>query len=143
MPSIKDWDSVDTHVALVFPDLYDLGLPNLGLAILYDTINARPDALAERAYTPWTDMEAQMRANDIPLYALESKHALADFDILGISLPYETLYTNALNILDLAGIPLHSSERTNRSPAGDCRRACLFQPRADERLHRCLRDRRG
>ena len=112
----KDWSSVGTHVALVFPDLYDLGLPNLGLAILYDSINQRADALAERAYTPWTDMEAQMRANKIPLYTLESKRALAEFDILGISLPYETLYTNALNILDLAGIPLHSNERTIEHP---------------------------
>jgi radical SAM family uncharacterized protein len=112
----KDWDSVETHVALVFPDIYDLGLPNLGLAILYDTLNARADTLAERAYTPWTDMEIQMRAQCIPLYTLESKHALADFDILGISLPYETLYTNALNILDLAGIPLHGSERDESHP---------------------------
>jgi radical SAM family uncharacterized protein len=113
---IKDWASVETHVALVFPDIYDLGLPNLGLAILYDTINARPDALAERAYTPWTDMEARLRENDIPLYALESKHALADFDILGISLPYETLYTNTLNILDLAGLPLQSDTRIETHP---------------------------
>ncbi len=112
----KDWDSIETHVALVFPDIYDLGLPNLGLAILYDTLNARADVLAERAYTPWTDMEAQMRENGIPLYALESKHALVDFDILGISLPYQTLYTNALNLLDLAGIPLHNNERDETDP---------------------------
>ena len=113
---IKDWDSVDTHVALIFPDLYDLGLPNLGLAILYDTLNQRPDALAERAYSPWTDMEAAMRENHIPLYSLESKHALADFDILGISLPYETLFTNTLNILDLAGLPLHADQRDESHP---------------------------
>ncbi len=112
----KDWAAVETHVALVFPDLYDLGLPNLGLAILYDRINQRPDALAERAYTPWIDMEARMREHNIPLYSLESKRALAEFDILGISLPYETLYTNALNILDLAGIPMYSSERTVDHP---------------------------
>jgi radical SAM family uncharacterized protein len=113
---IKEWDLVQTHVALVFPDLYDLGLPNLGLAILYDTLNARADALAERAYSPWTDMEAAMRAHQIPLYSLESKHALADFDILGITLPYETLFTNTLNILDLAGIPLHGDERDESHP---------------------------
>jgi radical SAM family uncharacterized protein len=113
---IKDWNSVKIHIALIFPDLYDLGLPNLGLAILYDTINQRSDALAERAYAPWTDMEAQMRENGIPLYSLESIHALADFDILGISLPYETLFTNTLNILDLAGIPLHGSERNETHP---------------------------
>ncbi len=113
---VKDWQATPAHVALVFPDLYDIGLPNLGLAILYDEINRRADALAERAYAPWTDMETVMRANDIPLYSLESKHALADFDIVGFTLPYETLYTNALNLLDLAGIPLFSKDRTTSSP---------------------------
>jgi radical SAM family uncharacterized protein len=113
---VKDWDAVETHVALAFPDIYDIGLPNLGLAILYHTLNARPDVLAERAFNPWTDMEAQMRAHHIPLYALESKHAIADFDIIGFTLPYETLYTNALNFLDLSGIPLFSSERTRAHP---------------------------
>ncbi len=108
---VKSWDSVKTHVALVFPDLYDLGMSNLGIAILYDLINQRTDAWAERAYSPWTDMEAAMRAAGIPLYSLESKHALVDFDIIGFSLPYETLYTNTLNALDLAGVPLLSSER--------------------------------
>ncbi len=113
---VKDWNSVETHVALAFPDIYDIGLPNLGLAILYHSLNALPDVLAERAYVPWTDMEAQLREQDIPLYSLESKHALVDFDILGFSLPYESLYTNALNLLDLAGIPLFSSERTRAHP---------------------------
>lgn len=112
----KTWDQVQTHVALVFPDLYEIGMSNLGMAILYDLINQRPDAWAERAYSPWTDMEAAMRQAGIPLYSLESKHALADFDILGFSLPYETLYTNTLNALDLAGIPLYSSERDETHP---------------------------
>ena len=113
---VKDWDIIATKVAFVFPDIYDIGISNLGLQILYDLVNQRPDALAERAYAPWVDMEEQMRANAIPLYALETKHALADFDILGFSLPYETLYTNALNMLDLAGIPLRSSERGQSDP---------------------------
>ncbi len=113
---IKDWDKVGTRVAFVFPDIYDIGISNLGLQILYDLVNQRPDVLAERAYAPWVDMEALMRSNDIPLYSLETKHPLADFDILGFSLPYETLYTNTLNLLDLAGIPLRSSERTNADP---------------------------
>jgi radical SAM family uncharacterized protein len=113
---IKDWESIDTRIALVFPDIYDIGISNLGLQILYDLVNQRPDALAERAYAPWVDMEEQMRANAIPLYSLETKHALADFDILGFSLPYETLYTNALNILDLAGIPLRSAQRGQSHP---------------------------
>ncbi len=113
---VKDWDAVATRVALLFPDLYDIGVPNLGLAILYDQLNQRTDTLAERAYCPWTDMEAAMRAAGIPLYSLESKHALADFDILGYTLPYETLYTNLLNSLDLAGLPLFSAERSEKHP---------------------------
>jgi radical SAM family uncharacterized protein len=112
----KDWESVLTRVALVFPEIYDLGMSNLGLAILYDLLNQRPDTLAERAYCPWTDMEAAMRASDIPFYSLESKHSLADFDILGFSLPYESLYTNTLNALDLAGLPLRSAHRTADHP---------------------------
>ncbi|MHB8818429.1 MAG: B12-binding domain-containing radical SAM protein, partial [Bellilinea sp.] len=113
---LKDWNSVETRVALAFPDIYDLGLPNLGLAILYDTLNARNDVLAERVYTPWVDMELAMRSFNLPLYALESHRPIADFDILGITLPYETLYTNTLNLLDLTGIPLFSSERGNEHP---------------------------
>ena len=115
---VKDWDSpaVQTKVALIFPDIYDLGMSNLGLAILYDLLNQRDDVLAERAYAPWTDMETVLREQDIPLYSLETKHALVDFDILGISLPYETLYTSTLNILDLGGIPLFSAERTSEHP---------------------------
>ncbi len=113
---VKDWDRTETRVALVFPDIYDIGISNLGLQILYDLVNQRPDALAERAYAPWVDMEEQMRANAIPLYSLETKHALADFDIIGFSLPYETLYTNALNVLDLANIPLRSEQRGQAAP---------------------------
>ena len=113
---IKDWDRIDTRIALVFPDIYDIGISNLGLQILYDLVNQRPDALAERAYAPWVDMEEQMRLHAIPLYSLETKHALADYDILGFSLPYETLYTNALNMLDLANIPLRSEQRGQVDP---------------------------
>jgi radical SAM family uncharacterized protein len=114
--AIKDWSQIETKVALIFPDIYDIGVSNVGLKILYDQVNQRPDALAERAYAPWMDMEALMRENGIPLYALESKRPLACFDILGFSLPYETLYTNALNILDLAGIPLRSADRDESHP---------------------------
>ena len=113
---VKDWETVRTRVALVFPDIYDIGVSNVGLKILYDQVNQRPDSLAERAYAPWTDMEALMRLEGIPLYALESKRPLADFDLIGFSLPYETLYTNTLNILDLAGIPVRSNERGDGHP---------------------------
>ncbi|HXQ39221.1 MAG TPA: B12-binding domain-containing radical SAM protein, partial [Anaerolineales bacterium] len=112
----KDWESVQTKVAFVFPDIYDIGVSNVGLKILYDQVNQRDDALAERAYAPWTDMEALMREHGIPLYTLESKRPLACFDLIGFSLPYETLYTNTLNVLDLAGIPVRSIERDETHP---------------------------
>ncbi|NTV36366.1 MAG: TIGR03960 family B12-binding radical SAM protein, partial [Anaerolineaceae bacterium] len=112
----KNWDTIDIKVALAFPDIYDIGLPNLGLAILYEEINDRADALAERTYLPWLDMEKVMREKKIPLYSLESKHALVDFDILALTLPYETLYTNTLNLLDLAKIPLLSADRKEDHP---------------------------
>ncbi|HSK89374.1 MAG TPA: TIGR03960 family B12-binding radical SAM protein [Anaerolineales bacterium] len=114
--TIKDWDRVATRVAFVFPDIYDIGVSNVGLKILYDQVNQREDALAERAYAPWLDMEALMRAHEVPLYTLESKHPLACFDLIGFSLPYETLYTNALNVLDLAGIPVRSENRDETHP---------------------------
>lgn len=114
--TIKDWTQIKTKVALVFPDIYDIGISNVGLKILYDQVNMRPDALAERAYAPWRDMEEQMRATGIPLYSLETYHQLAEFDLIGFSIPYETLYTNTLNVLDLAGIPIHSSDRDENHP---------------------------
>jgi radical SAM superfamily enzyme YgiQ (UPF0313 family) len=113
---VKDWSSTPFRVALVFPDIYDLGMSNLGLAILYDILNQQPDVLAERVYAPWTDMETVMRQAGVPLYSLETKHPLSDFDILGISLPYESLYTNTLNLLDLAGIPLLTAGRSLSDP---------------------------
>ena len=113
---VKDWDSTKTKIALAFPDIYDLGMSNYGLAIFYDSVNQREDALAERTFVPWTDMEAIMREEDIPLYSLESKRPLNQFDILGISIPYETLFTNTLNLMDLSGIPLFSRERTAEHP---------------------------
>jgi radical SAM family uncharacterized protein len=113
---VKNWNENQAKVALVFPDIYDIGISNVGLKILYDQINQREDALAERAYAPWPDMEAMLREHGIPLYTLESKHALSSFDLIGFSLPYETLYTNTLNILDLAGIPVRSSGRGESDP---------------------------
>lgn len=113
---VKDWQRVKTKVALVFPDIYDIGMSNMGIAILYDLINQRPNLLAERAFAPWIDMETQMREHGIPLYSLETKHPLNQFDIIGFSLPYETLYTNTLNILDLAAIPVFSKDRDRHTP---------------------------
>ncbi len=113
---VKDWDSIDVKVALAFPDIYDLAMSNLGIMILYDQINKQPDMLAERVFSPWVDMEQIMRDEDIPLYSLETKHRIRDFDLLGITLPYEQLYTNALNILDLADMPIRSRDRDESYP---------------------------
>jgi radical SAM family uncharacterized protein len=112
----KDWTGERVKVALAFPDIYDLGMSNLGLMLLYDQINQQEGMLAERVYAPWDDMERVLRENGIPLYTLESFHAVADFDLLGISIPYEQLYTNVLNLLDLAGLPLRSADRDETHP---------------------------
>lgn len=113
---IKNWEEIQTRIALVFPDLYDIGLSNLGIQILYENINQREDCLAERAYSPWKDMEELLRKHNIPLYSLETKSPLTDFDIIGFTLPYETLYTNMLNLLNLSQIPIHSNNRGKEFP---------------------------
>jgi radical SAM family uncharacterized protein len=113
---VKDWKTTPIRVALAFPDIYDLGMANLGLAILYDILNKQPDVLAERVYAPWTDMETAMRQESVPLYSLESFHPLSEFDIIGFSLPYETLYTNTLNMLNLSGMSFFSHERSENDP---------------------------
>lgn len=113
---IKDPSSVETRVALAFPDIYDLGVPNLGLSIFYDQLNKMDDVWAERVYLPWEDMEAEMRSRGIPLYTLESKTQLRDMDILGITIPYESLYTNVLNLLDLAEMSVFAAERDENCP---------------------------
>lgn len=112
----KNWADIDYKVALAFPDIYDLGMSNLGLMILYDLINKHRNLLAERVYAPWTDMEAIMREQGIPLYSLENKRDIRQFDLLGFSLPYEQLFTNALNMMDLAGMPIRSAERDASYP---------------------------
>lgn len=113
---IKNWDSVAIHTALAFPDIYDIGFPNLGISILYDIINKREDALAERVFAPWLDMEKLLRENQVPLFTLENKSPLGQFDLIGFSIPYETLYTNVLNMLELADIPIWSNERRQTDP---------------------------
>ena len=112
----KDWDSVSFRVVMAFPDVYDLGMSNLGWMILYGLINEQPDMFADRVFSPWSDMEAIMRREGLPLYGLESKHPLHDFDLIGVSLPYEQLYTNVLNMLDLAGMPVRSADRDETYP---------------------------
>ncbi len=112
----KDWLDVDYKVALAFPDIYDLGMSNLGLMILYDIINKHRRLLAERVFSPWTDMEEIMRERQLPLFSLETKHAIREFDLLAMSLPYEQLFTNALNLMDLAGMPIRSEDRDASCP---------------------------
>ncbi|MDP2965743.1 MAG: TIGR03960 family B12-binding radical SAM protein [Pelolinea sp.] len=112
----KDWDRNLIKMVLAFPDIYDIGLSNLGLTILYDIINKRRDALAERVYAPWVDMEDSIRKKGILLFSLENRKPLKEFDLVGFSIPYETLYTNVINMLDLAGIPLRSKDRSEGDP---------------------------
>ncbi|MFC1993417.1 TIGR03960 family B12-binding radical SAM protein [Chloroflexota bacterium] len=125
---LKDWDKTPIRIALAYPDLYEIGMSNLGLQILYKLINNQPDALAERVYAPWVDMEAAMRAGDIPLFSLESKRPLKDFDIIGFSLSYELTYTNILNMLDLARIPVLTSERDDSHPVVIAGGSCALNP---------------
>jgi radical SAM family uncharacterized protein len=113
---VKNWSACNVHWVLAFPDIYEIGMSNLGLAILYDRLNRTDGVLAERVYAPWVDMEGAMRAAGLPLFSLESRHPLAEFDIVGFGLPYEQLYTNLLNMLDLAGLPVLAAERDERHP---------------------------
>ncbi len=113
---VKNWDTVQTKIALAFPEVYDLGMSNLGLAVLYNLVNEKPHLLAERVFVPWVDMARAMREREMPLFSLETRHALRDFDLLGITLPYEQLFSNVLNLLDLAQMPLHSTDRDATFP---------------------------
>ncbi len=108
---VKDWGQVEVKIALAYPETYEVGMSNLGLMILYDILNRQENLLAERVYAPWIDLEEAMREAGLPLFSLESRRPLSDFDIIGFSLPYELNYTNVLNMLDLAGLPLLASER--------------------------------
>ena len=132
---VKDWDATPYRLALIFPDVYDLGMSNLGLAILYDIVNKQPDMLAERAYTPWADMLDAMAREGLPLYSLETRHPLSQFDVLGFSLPYEQLYTNVLSTLEPGRHPA-PGRGPDRRAARVRRRVRVHEPRADARLFR-------
>ncbi len=124
---MKDPDSVDVRYAFLFPDTYEVGMSHLGMKILYHSINARDDAWCERVFSPWVDMAQLMRENDIPLFSLESRTPVKDFDILGITLQYEMSFTNILEALDLAGIPLRREDRTE-GPFVIVGGPCAFNP---------------
>lgn len=112
----KDFGAIPVRYCLAFPDVYEVGMSHLGLKIIYHEINRREDALAERVYTPWPDMEKELRAAQFPLYGLESFHALKEYDLIGFALLYEMNATNILTILDLAQIPLRASDRGEDEP---------------------------
>ncbi len=124
----KDWAASQVRVALAFPDTYEIGMSHLGLKILYHIINAQSSYLAERTFAPWGDMEKQMRERGIPLYSLESFRPVREFDIVGFSLQYEMNYTNVLNMLDLAGIPIFSRERREGDPLVIAGGPCALDP---------------
>ena len=112
----KEKNDVDCRFAFCFPDTYEIGMSNLGMRILYGVINEMDGVWCERVFAPWGDMEAEMRKEGLPLYALESGDPIAEFDIIGFSLGYEMAYTNVLNMLDLAGLPLRSEDRKDLRP---------------------------
>ena len=113
---------------LAYPDTYEIGLPNQGLQILYGILNERPDAAAERTYAPWDDMEAAMRAAGVPLFSVESTRPAGEFDVLAFNLSAELTYTNVLNMLDLAGVPLHTDERGADDPVVLAGGHCTYNP---------------
>ncbi|MFD4644209.1 TIGR03960 family B12-binding radical SAM protein [Lentzea sp. NPDC058436] len=114
--TVKDWDAASVRWALMYPDAYEVGLPNQGVMILYEILNELPDVLAERTYAVWPDLEALMREHDVPQFTVDGHRPLKAFDLMGISFATELGYTNMLTALDLAGIPLHAEDRTEDHP---------------------------
>lgn len=124
----KNWNTTPLHIALAFPDIYEVGMSNLAIQILYDILNKQDDVLAERVFAPWVDMEEVLRSNNILLSSLETRHPLKEFDVVGFSLGYELTYTNVLNMLDLGGIPVLRKQRTDRHPLIIAGGSCVLNP---------------
>src|SRR4051812_12826100 len=125
---VPSYDADTVSWLLIYPDTYEVGLPNQGLQILYELLNEKPDTAAERSYAPWTDMEAQMRAHNVPLFSLETHRAAADFNLLAFNLSAELVYTNLLNCIDLAGVPVRSQQRADTDPLIAAGGHCTFNP---------------
>ena len=125
---MKDKEKVDLRFCLAFPDVFEIGMSNLGMAILYDMFNKRDDVWCERLFSPWTDLDQIMREQKIPLFALESQEPVRDFDFLGITLGYEMCYTNVLQLLELSGIPFLSKDRGEEFPIVIGGGACTYNP---------------
>src|SRR5215218_555656 len=113
---------------LVYPDTYEIGLPNQGLQILYEILNERADAVAERSYAPWTDLEVELRAAGLPLFSVDNHRAASDFDIIAFNLSAELVYTNVLNCIDLAGVAVRSADRLDGDPLIGAGGHCAFNP---------------
>ena len=124
----KDWDSTTLRMVFAFPDVYEIGMSHLGLSILYHQANAMEDCLMERVFTPWTDMEGLMRQHNIPLFSLESYRPVKEFHGIGFTLQYEMSYTNILNMLDLAEIPLRRRDRSDEDPLVFMGGPCAYNP---------------
>lgn len=125
---MKNKEDVDIRFAMAFPDVYEIGMSNLGMMILYDMFNKRDDVWCERLFSPWTDLDKIMREEHIPLFTLESQDPVKDFDFLGITLGYEMCYTNVLQLLDLSGIALLSADREENDPIIIGGGACAYNP---------------
>lgn len=125
---VKDPEKVDVRFCMCFPDVYEIGMSHLGIQILYDMFNQREDTYCERVYSPWPDLDQIMREKNIPLFALESQQPIKEFDFLGITLQYEMCYTNILQILDLAQIPIYASERGEEDPIVIGGGPCSYNP---------------
>lgn len=125
---IKDKNNVKATFAFAFPDIYDVGMSHLGLHILYNLLNEEKDIACERVFAPWDDMESEMKSNNIPLYSLETKTPIKDFDFVGFTLQYEMSYTNILNMLSLSNIPIESSNRTEEDPIVIAGGPCAYNP---------------
>ena len=125
---MKDKNAVDIRFAMCFPDVYEIGMSNLGMMILYNMFNQREDVWCERLFSPWPDLDKVMREKKIPLFALESQEPIRDFDFLGITIGYEMCYTNILQVLDLSGIPLKSADRGEDFPIVIVGGACAYNP---------------
>ena len=130
---VKDHSTVDITMALGFPDVYEVAMSHLGIKILYGLVNRREDAVAERVFAPWHDMEEEMRKRNIPLFSLETRTPIKDFDVLAFTLQYEMSFTNILNMLDLAGIPMYAKDRDMDFPLLVCGGPCAYnvEPIAD------------
>ena len=112
----KDWADIALKWCFAYPDLYEIGMSNLGLRILYEILNERPDTLAERCFAPDVDLQAELRSSGTPLWSLETRRPLREFDVIGVSLGYELVATNLLDMLDLGGVPIHTADRVGTDP---------------------------